>query len=138
MPAHVEMKLHNKLSELASANQTLTEFGRQLGVPDDVLHDLNLALGEILTNIISYGYPGGGDHEITVRLGIESGEMRVAVEDDGEPFNPLEAPEADTSKPLEARAIGGLGVHLVRKLTDGLEYQRHEGKNLLVMKKRLR
>ena len=64
--------------------------------------------------------------------------MRVAVEDDGEPFNPLEAAEADTSKPLEERAIGGLGVHLVRKLTDALEYQRHEGRNLLVMKKRLR
>ena len=135
---HLEITVHNKLSELASANQTLTEFGRQHGVPEDVLHDLNLAVGEILTNIISYGYPGGGDHEITVRLGIESSEMRVAVEDDGEPFNPLEAAEADTSKPLEERAIGGLGVHLVRKLTDGLEYQRHEGRNLLVMKKRLR
>ena len=135
---HLDITVHNKLSELASANQTLTEFGRQHGVPEDVLHDLNLAVGEILTNIISYGYPGGGDHEITVRLGIESSEMRVAVEDDGEPFNPLEVAEADTSKPLEERAIGGLGVHLVRKLTDGLEYQRHEGRNLLVMKKRLR
>jgi phosphoserine phosphatase RsbU/P len=138
MPEDVEISVHNKLSELASANQTLTQFGRKHGLPDSILHDLNLALGEILTNIISYGYTDSGEHEITVRLSIGPGEMRVDVEDDGKPFNPLEAPEADTTKALEERAVGGLGVHLVRKLTDGLEYQRREGKNLLVMKKRLR
>jgi phosphoserine phosphatase RsbU/P len=138
MTEDVEISVHNKLSELASANQTLTQFGRKHGLPDSILHDLNLALGEILTNIISYGYTDSGEHEITVRLSIGPGEMRVDVEDDGKPFNPLEAPEADTTKALEERAVGGLGVHLVRKLTDGLEYQRREGKNLLVMKKRLR
>jgi sigma-B regulation protein RsbU (phosphoserine phosphatase) len=138
MTEHVEIKLHNKLSELASANQTVTEFGQQHGLPDSVLHDFNLALGEILTNIISHGYTDSREHEITVRLSIEPGEMRVDVEDDGKPFNPLEAPEVDTTSPLEERAVGGLGVHLVRKLTDGLEYRRHEGKNLLVMKKHLR
>src|SRR6266550_436618 len=138
MTEHVEIRVHNKLSELASANQTLTQFGRKHGLPDGVLHDLNLALGEILTNIISYGYTDSGEHEITVRLSIEPGEMRVDIEDDGKPFNPPEAPEVDTTKPLEERALGGLGVHLVRKLTDGLEYQRHEGKNLLIMKKHLR
>jgi anti-sigma regulatory factor (Ser/Thr protein kinase) len=138
MPEHVEMKLHNKLSELALANQTLTEFGRQHGLPDGVLHDLKLALEEILTNVISYGYTDSREHEIRVRLSIEPGEMRVDVEDDGKPFNPLEAPKADTTKRLEDREPGGLGIDLVRKLTDGLEYQRHEGKNLLVMKKHLR
>ena len=138
MPEHVEIKLHNKLSELAAASLALTEFGRQHDLTDSVLHDLNLVLGEILTNTISYGYTDSGEHEITVRLSVEPGEVRVEVEDDGQPFNPLEAPEADTTKPLEDRAVGGLGVHLVRKLMDGLEYQRHEGKNLLVMKKQLR
>ena len=137
LPEHVEIKLHNKLSELASANQTLTEFGRQHGLSDSVLHDLSLALSEILTNVISYGYTGG-EHEITVRLSVKPGEMQVEVEDDGQPFNPLEAPEVDTTKPLEDRIVGGLGVYLVRKLMDGLEYQRHEGKNLLTMKKHLR
>ena len=138
MTQHVEIRVRNKLSELASANQSLTEFGRQHGLPDNVLHDLNLALEEILTNIISYSYTDNGEHEITVRLSIEPGEMRVDIEDDGKSFNPLEAPAVDTTKPLEERAVGGLGVHLVRKLMDGLAYQRHEGKNLLVMKKQLR
>jgi sigma-B regulation protein RsbU (phosphoserine phosphatase) len=138
MTEHVEVKLHNDLSELDRLHRTLTEFGGQQGLPNNVLHDLKLALEEIVTNIISYGYTDDGEREITVRLGVEAGEMRVAVEDDGQPFNPLEAPEVDTTKRLEERTVGGLGVHLVRKLMDGLEYQRHEGKNLLLMKKRLR
>jgi anti-sigma regulatory factor (Ser/Thr protein kinase) len=133
-----EIKVHNELSELESANLAMTEFGRQLGVPESVLHDLTLVLGELLTNIVSYGYTDAGKHEITVRFGVEAEEIGLEVEDDGKPFNPLEVPEPDTTKPLEERPIGGLGIHLVRKLTDRLEYQRHEGKNLLVMKKRLR
>jgi anti-sigma regulatory factor (Ser/Thr protein kinase) len=134
----VEIRVHNKLSELDSANQTLTEFGRRHGLPESVLHDLNLVVGELLTNIISYGYTDDGEHEIAVRLSVGPGEIRVEVEDDGKPFNPLEVPEADTTKSLDERAVGGLGIHLVRRLTDGLEYQRHEGKNLLAMRKRLR
>ncbi len=110
MTEDVEIKLHNKLSDLASVNQALTEFAWQHGLSDNVLHDLSLALGEILTNVISYGYTDGGEHEITVRLSIESGEMRIDVEDDGQPFNPLEVPEADTTKPLEERSVGGLGL----------------------------
>ena len=134
----LEIRIHNKLSEIDSANQILTKFVRRYGLPESVLHDLNLIVGELLTNIISYGYTDGGEHEITVRLGVRPGEIRVEVEDDGKPFNPLEVPEADTTKSLDERAVGGLGIHLVRKLTDGLEYQRREGKNLLLMKKRLR
>jgi anti-sigma regulatory factor (Ser/Thr protein kinase) len=134
----VEIRVHTKLSELDSVDQTLTAFGRRHRLPESVLHDLNLVVGELLTNIISYGYIDDREHEILVRLSVEPEEIKVEVEDDGKPFNPLEVPEADTTKLLDERTIGGLGIHLVRKLTDGLEYQRHEGKNVLVMRKRLR
>jgi phosphoserine phosphatase RsbU/P len=138
MTEHVEIKLYNKLSELDRFNQTLTELGRQHGLPGNVVHDVNLALEEILTNIISHGYTDNREHEIKVRLSAQPGEIKAEVEDDGQPFNPLEAPEPDTTQPLEERPIGGLGIHLVRKLMDDIEYQRQEGKNKLVMKKHLR
>ncbi len=136
MTEHLEIKLSNKLSELDGFNQALAEFGRQHGLPDKVMHDLNLALEEILTNIISYGYTDKLEHDIKVRLRVEPGEIGIEVEDDGQPFNPLEAPEADTTKPLEERAIGGLGIHLVRKLMDGLEYKRQGDRNFLTVKKK--
>src|SRR5262247_2409973 len=132
----LEIRLNNKLSELERCNQNLTELGRRHGLPDKVMHDLNLAMGEILTNIISYGYTDNRKHEIRVSLSAQPGEVRTEVEDDGQPFNPLEVPEPDTTKPLEERAIGGLGIHIVRKLMDGLEYKRQGERNFLTIKKK--
>ena len=132
----LEIKLNNKLSELDRFNQTLTEFGRQHGLAPNVVHDLNLALEEILTNIISYGYTDNREHEIKVRLSVQPGEVKAEVEDDGQPFNPFDAPEPDTTKSLQERTIGGLGIHLVRKLMDGLEYKRQGERNLLTIRKK--
>ena len=136
MREELEIKLNNKVSELERFNQTLTEFGQRHGLAPKVVHDLNLALEEILTNIISYGYTDNREHEIKVRLSVQPGEVKAEVEDDGQPFNPLEAPEPDTAKSLEERTIGGLGIHLVRKLMDDLEYKRQGERNLLTMKKK--
>jgi phosphoserine phosphatase RsbU/P len=138
MSETLEIKLNNRLSEFDRLSQTLSEFGRQHGLGPNIVHDLNLTLEEIITNIISYGYTDSREHEIKVRLTVQPGEVKAEVEDDGQFFNPLEAPEPDTAKSLQERTIGGLGIHLVRKLMDGLEYQRQEGKNLLAMKKHLR
>jgi anti-sigma regulatory factor (Ser/Thr protein kinase) len=101
------------------------------------MHDVNLAVEEILTNIISYGYTDNREeHEIKVSVSVQPGEVRVDVEDDGQPFNPLEAPEPDTTKPLEERTAGGLGIHLVRQLMDDLDYKRQGDRNLLSIKKK--
>ena len=137
MREELEIKIANKLSELARLNQTLAEFGQRHGLASKAMHDLNLALEEILINIISHGYTDDREHEIKVRLSAPPGEVRAEVEDDGQPFNPLAAPEPDTAQSLEKRTIGGLGIHLVRNLMDGLEYQRQDGKNLFRMQKNL-
>ena len=136
MREELEIKLNNKISELERFNETLAEFGRRHGLAPRVVHDLNLALEEILTNIIFYGYTDNREHEIKVRLSVQPGEVQAEVEDDGQPFNPLEAPEPDTTKPLEERAVGGLGILLVRKLMDDLEYKRQGDGNLLTIKKK--
>lgn len=62
------------------------------------------------------GYADDREHEIRVRLSAQPGEVSAEVEDDGQPFNPLEAPEPDMAKSLEERTIGGLRIHLVRRL----------------------
>ena len=136
MRKELQINLSNKLSELGRVNQSLTEFGQRHGLAPKVVHDLNLALEEILTNTISYGYTDNREHEIKVRLSVQSGEVKAEVEDDGQPFDPLAVPEPDTAKSLEERTIGGLGIHLVRKLMDNLEYKRQGERNLLIMKKK--
>jgi sigma-B regulation protein RsbU (phosphoserine phosphatase) len=134
---NVDLKLTNNLSELGRVHHNLTEFGRRHDLPTKLVHDVNLALEEVLTNIISHGYTDPLEHEISVRVSLLRGELRIDVEDDGRPFDPRGAPQADTTKPLEQRAIGGLGIHLVRKLTDSLEYRRLQERNLLTMKKKI-
>jgi len=59
------------------------------------------------------------------------------VEDDGKPFDPLQAPPPDLSLPLERRPIGGLGIHLIRNLMDEVSYARVGGRNVLKMVKHL-
>jgi len=61
----------------------------------------------------------------------------LVIEDDAGPFNPLDAPAVDTSLPLEQKPLGGLGILLIRKSVDELEYRRSGNRNVLVMKNRL-
>jgi anti-sigma regulatory factor (Ser/Thr protein kinase) len=99
---------------------------------------LTLVLEEIITNVISYGYDDGLEHQISVRLSLKDPNMKVEVEDDGRSFNPLEAPPPDMGKPLTEMQVGGLGIHLVREMMDELEYRRENHKNLLLLKMKIR
>ena len=127
----------NDISEVERLHRSVSQFCREQGLSSEIEGNLGLALEEILVNVIRHGHPEGGKHEIQVQLSLEQDCVIATVEDDGIAFNPLEAPEPDLDSPIETRPIGGLGIHLVRKITDGLEYRRHEGRNRLVMRKDL-
>lgn len=129
------IQLKNQLAELARLNQLLTQFGQRHHVAPRVLLDVNLALAEVVTNIISYGFNDTHEHSIQVSVSLNRGELIAEVADDGQPFNPLEAPSPDTKQPLAERSVGGLGIHLVRNLMDEVAYQRGPAGNVLVMRK---
>ena len=137
MTRQLELTLPNQRSGVTRLQDQLEAFAQQQGLAARALHDVQLALEEHLTNILSYGYDDKQEHLIRVSLELNLAELRVEVEDDGHPFNPLERLAPDTSKPIEERPIGGLGIHMMRKALDGMEYRRREGKNILVMIKRL-
>jgi anti-sigma regulatory factor (Ser/Thr protein kinase) len=133
----LELSFANQASEIPRVHQALDEFAARNGLSDRSLVHSHLALEEYLTNIVSHGYAAGETGRIVVRFGLEASVLRIEIEDDGRPFNLNEAPEVDTSVPLEEKPIGGLGIHMIRKSVDGLDYQRAGGRNLLVMTKRL-
>ena len=137
MDNRISITLKNQLSEIERLSQVLDEFGRLHDLPIRDLRAMNLALDEILTNVISYGYDDPHEHQITVRLSLTHGELTAEVEDDGRPFNPLTFPAADTENPVAERPIGGLGIHMVRKLMDQLDYKRQQDRNFLVMRKKI-
>lgn len=131
----LSVTLSNRLSELERLGEIVTGFIEEHQLSPDLVYPINLALDEILTNIISYAYSDQGEHEITLRLSLDGTVLTAELEDDGNPFNPLDVPEPATDGSLEDRPIGGLGVHLVRTMMDELEYHRREDRNLLVMRK---
>mgnify|MGYP000888049952 FL=1 len=133
----MEFRLKNELEEIRLLAEAIELWGEENGIPGKSLFQLNLALDELLTNTIIYGYPEGGEHEIRLRL-VPEGEKELLIEirDDGLAFNPLEVKAPDLKQDIEERPIGGLGIHLVRQMLDEIEYRRENGHNVLLMKKK--
>ena len=96
---------------------------------------VSLVMEELITNSIKYGYGDTNEHIITIELEIANAAITIAVEDDGRPFNPLQAPQPDISSSLEDRETGGLGIHLIRELSDEIFYRRNGAVNRLTLKK---
>jgi anti-sigma regulatory factor (Ser/Thr protein kinase) len=133
----LEIVLTNRPEERRRLLRALEVFAAEHRLPAKVLQAADLALEEHLTNVLHYAYADAALHEIRVRLSCDERAFLVEVEDDGQAFNPLDAPPVDTYVPLEERPVGGLGIHLMRKFMDTLDYRREGGRNILRMTKRL-
>jgi serine/threonine-protein kinase RsbW len=128
-------ELKSQLSELKTLCRHLEDCGNMMQLPQKCLFEVNLGLDELFTNIISYGFEDEADHQIKFTLAKTEETLVVKVEDDGTPFNPLEAADPELSRDLDTIDIGGLGIHLVKKMMDDINYQRVEGRNKLILKK---
>ena len=133
----LDIILKNDLAELTRLAELTEQFGEEHAWPARVIYGVNLSLDELVTNVISYGYEDAQAHQILIHFSFENGVLTLLMEDDGRAFNPLDIPEPDVSKPLEERATGGLGIFLVRKTMDQVEYRRNGGRNILKMTKKI-
>ncbi|KAA6187756.1 ATP-binding protein [Thiohalocapsa marina] len=132
-----KLVLKNDLSELQRLAQWLEACGEAEAVDPKTLFNFNLALDELVTNVVSYAYPEGGEHAFSVELWREGGRLIAMLVDDGVPFNPLEIAEPELDTTLDERKIGGLGVHFVRKLLDDVRYSHEDGRNHVRLMKHL-
>lgn len=99
---------------------------------------IDVAMDELFGNIARYAYaPGEGDAAVGIDVDAETRTARITLTDTGVPFNPLEAAEPDLKATAENRPIGGLGIFLVRKMMDGMEYRHEDGKNILTVRKKI-
>ena len=130
----VETSILNKIRDLSRIPDLVARFAEEEGLSDDVVFGINVALDEMLSNIIKYGYTDDAIHEIHLRLSVAGAVLVAEIEDDGEPFDPCAAAPVDVDAPLEERQVGGLGIHIVRALCAEVGYARVDGRNRLVMK----
>lgn len=127
--------LENRIEAVASVTTFVKEFCEDWGVNSDLMFNLTLALEEVTTNVIMYAFPTEEVHTFDVIALRKDDELILVVEDSGLPFDPTQVPEADISLPAEERPIGGLGIFLVRKIMDSVEYKREGDKNVLTLRK---
>ena len=120
------------LDHLEELTGMVSDHLRENGVPEKAAFEIDLALDEACTNVISYAYgPGGGD--VTVECTVTPTEVDVCITDHGLRFDPLAVEAPDLTGGVEDRPIGGLGVHLIRSLMDRVTYEYLDEKNILCM-----
>jgi sigma-B regulation protein RsbU (phosphoserine phosphatase) len=127
------LEIESRIDELAGVRAWLEAWCSSQRVAADAVQDLDLALDEIVTNIVQHGYGPGARAGIGLRLLLRDDLVRLEVSDRAPAFNPL-----DARGPAQRSADGGggLGVHLVRQLMDRVEYVRENGENRLVLERR--
>ncbi len=131
------IKLKNTTSELDKLCRNLEQFGNTLGLTKKCIFQINLALDELFTNIVSYGYKNGEDRWIKIAISHENGTVVIRIEDTGFPFVPDSVEGPDTIDVFVHCPVGGLGIHLIKKLMDEILYERYGNKNVLTLKKNI-
>ncbi|PWS35758.1 hypothetical protein DFH01_19460 [Falsiroseomonas bella] len=119
---------------LAPLLDAVESWSATAGLAPEAAYRLALVVEELAVNVASHGAQGAdGAAALSVAIARQGDAVRLVVEDDGRPFDPLSLPVPDTDLPLESRRIGGLGVHLSRRLSRSLSYAREGGRNRVVV-----
>ena len=121
--------MENMETVLAFIENTLTD----LGVPPKDMVKINIAADEIFSNIVRYS----GASEAKAECGAADGQVWLVFTDNGRPYDPTEKPDPDTAASADGREAGGMGIFIVKKMMDHVQYDCRGGKNILTLAKRL-
>lgn len=134
-PGATELVIRNDIAQLAILSEAMDRIGVEHGLAPKPLIQLQVALDEMVSNVIKYAWPEGGSHEIRVRITVGRGQVEITVTDDGRAFDPLDAPAPKPPPPGQRPRPGGVGVHMVKQFMDRIEFSRTDGRNCLTMTK---
>ena len=132
-PAHA-LLLSNDMSELRRASAWLHAYAKSNALASEISFGLDVCMNEAIANIISHGYGDSAKaHVIELRIWRTGDCVRLQIEDDGRPFNPVQAKTPPPPQTLEAARLGGMGITLLRDTVDGIQYSRRNGRNVLIL-----
>jgi anti-sigma regulatory factor (Ser/Thr protein kinase) len=137
MPRAFELSIIADLDKLGEVRSFIKRAGTALGASEDVVGDLCLAVDEAVTNIVLHGYDGAGG-PVELRVERDGDDLEVLLRDRAAAFDGHGVPAPKLDESLSERKFGGMGVYLIRHLTDRSEFQpRAGGGNELRLVKRL-
>ena len=133
----VEKEFSAKSNELPNVISFIESELEKLEFSSKIITQFNLVVEELFVNVASYAYKEkkDGKCKITIDYNKEKREVILSLEDNGIKFNPLEKEEPDINLSVEERPIGGLGILLVKKNMDNIEYKYEDNKNILILGK---
>ena len=137
MSDQLVLDLKPNMTEVERIHDAIDAFGHDHQWSPKSLYQVKLALEEAVVNILSYGFAGQPSQRILLTLSQQDQLLSVEICDNGLAFDPLQRAAPDLDSSLEDRAVGGLGVHLIRQMMDLVCYQRSDGWNRLQMSKSL-
>ncbi len=129
-------QLKNAFSELEVLRKKLKQFEKSCKLPKKCSLDINLAMDEWITNIISHGCSDHSECFIRITLQCEKNAVTINIENSGTAFDPMNADPPDLECNCEERQIGGIGLHLMKQKMDKIEFSRCGHKNVLTMIKK--
>ena len=128
--------MKNEMTEVGRLRTFFFSVCREYGIDDETTKTLYLALEEWVANVIGYAYPKGMRGHVEVTADVSDGVLTLVIKDHGMPFDPTQQAEVDVDANLNDRAIGGLGIYLVRTIMDTVTYERTaDGYNRFVLTK---
>ena len=125
------LSMRASMDDIARLEPFITHVAGQAGIEGREAKRLRLAVEEAVANVINHGQAT----VITLQAVMQEGQLVLTIDDDGQPFDPTIDSPTDLSVPADQRPPGGLGIMLIHEMTDGLEYQRKQGHNILTIKK---
>lgn len=129
--------ISNKVEELTVLASNVDEIADRWNLSAQVSMNIDLALEEAVSNIIFYAFTDKENHEIRIDISLSGKDLKLRIEDEGIPFDPTIVKKPDINLPAEERPVGGLGIFLVSEIMDSVSYTREDGKNILVMNKKI-
>ncbi len=127
-----------ELETLPVFRHFVAEACEKAGIDGRVSFELQLALDEACTNVITHGYAGMDPGSIILELTLHPDRAQLTITDFGHPFEPSEAPKPNLEAPLEERVEGGLGLHFIYTVMDEVDYKTDELGNRLYLTKLLK
>ena len=127
------VSLAPRLSAVRSLSRMVEEFGDANRLPHPKVYMVNLALDELITNSVTYGFDGVVSPRIEVTVRIDGDALVLTTVDNGRRFDPTAAPSPDVDAPVERRPIGGLGLHIIKTFADRVTYEYENGRNRLTL-----
>jgi anti-sigma regulatory factor (Ser/Thr protein kinase) len=132
-----ELCVDSHLANLAEIADFVAQHAVRVGLNEDDVFAVQMAVDEACTNSMQHAYEGREDGEVRVCCYLEDRDFVVRISDQGHAFDPATVPEPDISAPLETREIGGLGLFFMRKLMDSVEFHFDASQgNEVIMRKR--